>query len=153
VKKRPAVIAAATALSIMPALGFTYGAQALATPPSAAVRALPMFTPDPNGLLGLVMGCFPSNIQADMQLILDGDVWGGFAALLPDTANLTPAQLQTIMANLQTALGSITATTSASPSASATTTSSTDTASTLVSLLTTGPLTTAKALQVLLTVR
>ena len=153
-KNRPAMIAAATALSVLPALGFAYGAQAAATPASATVRTVPMFTPDPNGLLGIVLACFPSNVQADMQLILDGDFWPGMSALLTDVVNLTPAQLQTIMAKLQTALGSITGTTSPSASPTATATASTtDTASALVSLLTTGPLTQQKALQILLAVR
>ncbi len=159
-KNRPALIAAATALSVLPALGFAYGAQAAAAPSTATVQALPMFTPDPNGLLGLVIGCFPGNIQADMQQILDGNFWPGLSALFVDTANLTPAQLQTIMANLQTALGSITGTTSPSPSATptdtataGTTSGSTDVAAELVSLLTSGPMTNAKALQVLLAVR
>jgi len=155
VKNRPALIAAATALSVLPALGFAYGAQAATAPSKATVQTLPMFTPDPNGLLGLVIGCFPSNLQADMQQILDGNFWPGLSALVVDTANLTPAQLQTIMTNLQTALGSITGTTSPSPSASSTATASTstDVAAELVNLLTTGPMTNAKALQVLLAVR
>ena len=154
-KNRPAVIAAATALSALPALGLAYGAEAAAAAPSSAtVRTVPMFTPDPNGILGIVIACFPANIQADMQLILDGNVWPGLSTMLTDVANLTPAQLQSIMTGLQTALGSLTGTTSPSPTASATATASTtDTAGTLVSLLTTGPMTKQKALQILLTVR
>jgi hypothetical protein len=144
VRKRPALIAAATVLSMVPAIGFTYGAEAAA--PQSARAVAPMFTPDPNGILGLVLACFPSTIQADMQLMLDGNIWPGLQALFVDVANLTPAQLSDIMTKLQSILGGLTGT-SPSPSPSA---ASSTTAATLASLLK-GGLTQQKALQILLT--
>ena len=146
-RKRPALIAAATALTLVPAIGFTYVAEAAA--PASTRAVAPMFTPDPNGILGLVIGCFPANIQADMQLFLDGQFWPGLQALFVDVANLTPAQLTDIMTKLQTVLGGLTGTASPSPSPAATT--AVTSAQSLASLLQ-GGLTQQKALQILLTV-
>ena len=148
-RKRPALIAATTVLSLVPAIGFTYGAEAAAPASTAqSVRAVaPMFTPDPNGILGLVIGCFPATIQADMQLMLDGQIWPALQALFVDVANLTPAQLSDIMTKLQSVLGGLTGT---SPSPSPTTGTATTTAQSLASLLQ-GGLTQQKALQILLT--
>ncbi|MGI8336126.1 hypothetical protein ACRYCC_39810 [Actinomadura scrupuli] len=102
--RRPAVLAATTALALIPALTAVTPAQAA---PAARVAAAPAAAPTPQELIQLVLTAFPANIQADVQQILAGDFVGGLTLLLTDASKLTATDLQTIAANLQALLGQL----------------------------------------------